>query len=215
MKKSIIGLVVLFWTPVLGHALETVTVTVTGVVLNEKEKPIETQRKSLIAAQHTAIENAIGVYVKAHSKVDKSILVENVIKTQTQGRIKNFKVLSRKVEGVYHKTKIKAVVVLAEPNFKEVETLESKLNGIIPRRMFMGLTYVNGRTPNDREVQAGLQDPMKVMQNFTVKLTDEAPHMTGSEAMKSISMQFGLDLTPSELADFTELLDGSTFVGTE
>lgn len=212
MKKSIIGLIVLMWIPVLVNALETVTVTVTGVVLNEKSKPIETQRKSLISAQHKAIENAIGVYLKAYSEVNKSILVENVIKTQTQGRIKSYKVLSQKVDGIYHRTEIKAVVVLAEPNFREVETLESKFNGITPRRIFMGLVYVTGHEPTEDEVQSGLQDPMSVIQEFTTKLQREAPHMTGQDAMRSISMQFGLELTASELKDFTELLEGSTFI---
>ena len=214
MKKFILVLIVLLWTPVLVNALETVTVTVTGTVLNEKAKPIETQRKSLLSAQHRAVENAIGVYLEAYSKVDRSILVENVIKTQTQGRIKSFKVLSSKVVGIYHKTKIKAVVILAELNFREIETLESKLSGITPKRIFMGLVYITGtgNIPTDEDVQIGLRDPIKVIQDFTAKLQKDAPHMIGHDAMVSISIQFGLDLTATELKDFTEILEGSTFI---
>lgn len=211
MKKYILGLMFLL-VPLIAQASDTVTVTVIGTVLNVKDNPVETRRKSLIEAQHVAVEEAIGIYLTARSKVDKSILVEDIIETKTQGRITNYKVLSRKVDGVYYKTKIKAVVSLKEPEFRQRHDVDSQLGRIEPRKMLMGLAYIKGRMPTDAELVHALQNPVPVIQKFMSKVKGETSNINENDLIASVGEQFGLNLSGPKLVDFKVILSGTSVV---
>jgi hypothetical protein len=65
---------------------------------------------SLAAAQRSAVELVVGVYVNAKTRVDKAVAIENTILSQTAGYIKKYEILSEGVSGEWYKTRIRALV---------------------------------------------------------------------------------------------------------
>jgi hypothetical protein len=65
---------------------------------------------ALAAAQRSAVELVVGVYVNAKTRVDKAVAIENNIIANTQGYVKKYEVLSEGKSGDYYKVRIRALV---------------------------------------------------------------------------------------------------------
>ncbi len=65
---------------------------------------------AIAAAQRSAVELVVGVYVTGKTRVDKAIAIENNILANTQGYVKKYQVLSEGKSGDYYKVKIRALV---------------------------------------------------------------------------------------------------------
>jgi hypothetical protein len=65
---------------------------------------------ALAAAQRSAVELVVGVYVSAKTRVDKAIAIENTILSNVQGYVKQYQILSEGKQGDYYKVRIRALV---------------------------------------------------------------------------------------------------------
>jgi hypothetical protein len=65
---------------------------------------------ALAAAQRSAVELVVGVYVSAKTLVDKAVAIESNILTNTQGYVKKYQILSEGKSGDYYKVRIRALV---------------------------------------------------------------------------------------------------------
>src|SRR5258708_7380082 len=65
---------------------------------------------AIAAAQRSAVELVVGVYVTGKTRVDKAIAIDNNILANTQGYVKKYQVLSEGKSGDYYKVKIRALV---------------------------------------------------------------------------------------------------------
>jgi hypothetical protein len=65
---------------------------------------------ALAAAQRSAVELVVGVYVSARTRVDKAVAIDNNILANTEGYVKKYQVLSEGRDGEYYKVKIRALV---------------------------------------------------------------------------------------------------------
>lgn len=69
-----------------------------------------TRSASLAAAQRSAVELVVGVYVSAKTRVEKAVAIEQHILTQVQGYVKKYDILSEGRQGDWYKTRIRALV---------------------------------------------------------------------------------------------------------
>ena len=81
-----------------------------GTVPYRAEDLPGTQAAALAAAQRSAVEQVVGVYVDAKTRVDKAVAVENNILARVQGYVKKYYVLSEGRSGDWYKTRIRALV---------------------------------------------------------------------------------------------------------
>ncbi len=65
---------------------------------------------ALAAAQRSALEMVVGVYVNAKTRVDKAVAVENQILSNVQGYVKRYHILSEGKSGDMYKVRIRALV---------------------------------------------------------------------------------------------------------
>jgi hypothetical protein len=76
---------------------------------------LKTKRESLTAAQRTAVEKVVGVFVSAKTMVERSQMIENNILSQTEGWVKTYEIMDEgPSEGNLYRTKIKALVALRD-----------------------------------------------------------------------------------------------------
>jgi hypothetical protein len=188
-----------------AETTRTVSVTAVGMVLNNPSEPAQSTQRSLIEAQRMAVEKAIGTTVKAHALVDKSILVESTINTQTAGRIRQFAILRQWIDGIWMKTTIKADVDLADP-VEDQGSLHEQLTHLSPSKLFGVLTFVNGSTPSDYELRQALQDPVPPIQAFYSKLKGQVSKtIPDTLLMESVSKQLGLNTDHAGLDELQNL----------
>jgi hypothetical protein len=69
-----------------------------------------TKAASLAAAQRSAVEQVVGVYVNAKTLVDKAVAIEQSILSKSSGYVKRYEILSEGRDGDWYKTKIRALV---------------------------------------------------------------------------------------------------------
>jgi hypothetical protein len=69
-----------------------------------------TKAASLAAAQRSAVELVVGVYVTAKTRVEKAVAIEQNILAKTSGYVKRYEILSEERDGEWYKTKIRALV---------------------------------------------------------------------------------------------------------
>jgi len=69
-----------------------------------------TKAASLAAAQRSAVELVVGVYVNAKTRVEKAVAIEQSILAKTSGYVKRYEILSEGRDGEWYKTKIRALV---------------------------------------------------------------------------------------------------------
>ncbi len=72
---------------------------------------VSTERRALADAQRRAVEKAIGVTVRASTKVDDAIDVRQSIVANLGGTIRRYRVLSAGLDGDVYKVRIQAVVL--------------------------------------------------------------------------------------------------------
>jgi hypothetical protein len=197
--------VLLFPTFCAAEIPRTVSVTAVGMVLNNSSEPAQSRQRSLIEAQKIAVEKAIGTTVKAHELVDRSILVESTIDTQTAGRIRQFQILRQWIDGIWMKTAIKAEVDLADPTEDHYD-LSEQLTHLSPERMFGILTFINGSSPSDHDLRIALQNPLPSIQAFYLKLKGQAAKtIPDSLLIESVSKQLGINTDHADLNELENL----------
>jgi hypothetical protein len=69
-----------------------------------------TKAAALAAAQRSAVELVVGVYVDAKTRVDKAVAIEQNILTHTSGYVKRYEILSEGRSGDWYKMRIRALV---------------------------------------------------------------------------------------------------------
>src|SRR5579864_3810002 len=69
-----------------------------------------TKAAALAAAQRSAVELVVGVYVSARTKVDKAVAIEQYILTKADGYVKRYEILSEGRSGDWYKVRIRALV---------------------------------------------------------------------------------------------------------
>src|SRR4051812_37593662 len=77
-----------------GRSADGEVVEAEGFAPNDPKDIINTKRGSLVDAQRTAIEKAVGVFVSARTMVEKAVAIENNILARTDGYIKKYDVIS-------------------------------------------------------------------------------------------------------------------------
>src|SRR5205814_3613530 len=65
---------------------------------------------ALAAAQRSAVELVVGVYVSARTRVEKALAIENNILARVDGYVKKYQILSEGKDGNYYKVRIRALV---------------------------------------------------------------------------------------------------------
>ncbi|MFH1645076.1 MAG: flagellar assembly protein T N-terminal domain-containing protein, partial [Candidatus Omnitrophota bacterium] len=93
---------------------QTAVVEVEGIVNIINNDIPNAKKRAIVDAQKNAVEMAVGVYVNASTRVEKTVLVEQKILSKTNGYIKKYKILQESREGNFYKTKIQAVVKIEE-----------------------------------------------------------------------------------------------------
>ena len=76
--------------------------------------PLGTAKRALAEAQRKAVEEVVGVSLRARTRVEAAVSVEQKISADVAGRILSYDVLGEREVGGFHKTRIRAVV-LKEP----------------------------------------------------------------------------------------------------
>ena len=93
-----------------GKTLEGEVVEAEGLVpYNSLDLPA-TKAAALAAAQRSAVELVVGVYVNAKTRVDKAVAIEQNILSRTSGYIKRYEILSEGRSGDWYKMRIRALV---------------------------------------------------------------------------------------------------------
>src|SRR5437773_10288750 len=93
-----------------GKTLEGEVVEAEGLApYNASDLP-GTKAASLAAAQRSAVELVVGVYVNAKTRVEKSVAIEQNILARSGGYIKRYEILSEGRSGDWYKTRIRALV---------------------------------------------------------------------------------------------------------
>jgi hypothetical protein len=77
--------------------------------------PLGTAKRALAEAQRKAVEKVVGVSLRARTRVEQSVSVEQRISADVAGRIISYDVLGEREEGGFHKTRIRAVVLSESP----------------------------------------------------------------------------------------------------
>src|SRR5260221_691724 len=97
-----------------GKTLEGEVVEAEGLVpYNSLDLPA-TKAAALAAAQRSAVELVVGVYVSAKTRVDKAVAIEQNILSRTSGYIKRYEILSEGRSGDWYKMRIRALVSTKE-----------------------------------------------------------------------------------------------------
>src|SRR5712672_2469000 len=93
-----------------GKTLEGEVVEAEGLAPYKAEDLPGTKAAALAAAQRSAVELVVGVYVNAKTRVDKAVAIEQNILTRASGYVKRYEILSENRDGEWYKTKIRALV---------------------------------------------------------------------------------------------------------
>lgn len=90
--------------------MEGEVVEAEGMAPNRADDLPGTKAAALAAAQRSAVELVVGVYVNAKTRVEKAALVEQSILTKTAGYVKRYEILSEGRSGEWYKMRIRALV---------------------------------------------------------------------------------------------------------
>ena len=93
-----------------GKNEEGEIVVAEGIAPYKAEDLPGTKAASLAAAQRSAVELVVGVYVNAKTRVEKAVAIEQSILANTSGYVKRYEILSQGRDGEWYKTKIRALV---------------------------------------------------------------------------------------------------------
>src|SRR5437879_10733266 len=97
-----------------GKTLEGEVVEAEGMAPYKADDLPGTKAAALAAAQRSAVELVVGVYVNAKTRVDKAVAIEQNILTRSGGYIKRYEILSEGRSGDWYKMRIRALVSTKE-----------------------------------------------------------------------------------------------------
>jgi len=184
----------------------TVSVEAVGMVLNNAAEPVESRQRSLLDAEKSAVEKAVGTLVRAHSLVDRSVLVESSISTRTLGRIRRYEITRQAVDGIWMKTTIRADVDLSDPG-DEHPSLDSQLADIPAGRWAGLLAYTRGSVPTDEEIRTAQDGPMPVLRVFYRKIRGQAAwNIPDALLVEAVAKQVGIRMDRWTLDELRELI---------
>lgn len=113
-------------------AEKPVTIEVTGeAVGSDLEAPRELFERAKADAQRTAVEQAVGTFVRSHTVVSNSELAEDLIHARVRGRIEQLEVLSQerdKADPNHYRVKIRATVMPVFADKSEGITISAALS---------------------------------------------------------------------------------------
>ena len=112
-------------------AEKTVTVVVTGEASgNDLESPREVCERAKADAQRTAIEQAVGTFIKSHTLVSNGQLAEDLIFARVRGAIERLELLSQERGATEHscRMKVRATVKPLYPAHQEGITIKAALS---------------------------------------------------------------------------------------
>ena len=136
----------------LGRAV----VTAEGWAAVVPSDPLGTAKRALAEAQRKAVEKVTGVSVRARTRVEQAVSVEQRIWSDAEGRILSYEVLGEREEGGFHKIRIRAVV-LREP-LRPGEKKPGPLPGDPKVAVVVDTWAFPDRGAAERGVQQGLKD---------------------------------------------------------
>jgi hypothetical protein len=160
MKKA--GLAVLLLLAGCAHGparragLERVSVTAEGWAAVVPSDPLGTAKRALAEAQRQAVEKVTGVSVRARTRVEQALAVEQRIWSDAEGRILSYEVLDEREEGGLHKTRIRAVVLKEPPGPGQARP--APLPGDPKVAVVVDTWAFPDRAAAERGVQQGLKD---------------------------------------------------------
>jgi hypothetical protein len=105
-----------------GKTVEGEVVEAEGMAPYSEEDLPGTKAAALAAAQKSAVELVVGVYVTAKTRVEKAVAIEQNILTKSSGYVKRYEILSEGRAGSWYKMRIRALVSTAEIH-EELDTL--------------------------------------------------------------------------------------------
>jgi hypothetical protein len=97
-----------------GKTLGGEVVEAEGLVPYRADDLPGTKAAVLAAAQRSAVELVVGVYVTAKTRVEKAVAIEQNILTRTAGYVKRYEILSEGRSGDWYKMRIRALVATGE-----------------------------------------------------------------------------------------------------
>ena len=95
----------------LGKTFEGEVVEAEGLVPLQKNDLPATEAAALAAAQRSAVEKVVGVYISGATRVETAALVESKILARTEGYISKYDILSKGPDGDFYRTRIRALVL--------------------------------------------------------------------------------------------------------
>lgn len=139
-----------------------------GLVPYRQDDLPGTKAAGLAAAQRSAVERVVGVFLAAQTRVDKSVMVEQRILGKTAGYIQKYDVLEEKREGGYWKTRIRALVSFDQVgmDLKDLGLLDPRDIGS-PRVAVLIDEQVDGDAAATTHAADGLTEKL-IEGNFTV-----------------------------------------------
>jgi hypothetical protein len=190
LRRFLIVLVVLISTATLALGEEK-CVNTQGEALIIKNDVPSAKMEAVARAKWAAIEQVVGTAVKAQSFVQNFVLVEDVMKTQVAGVVKNYEVLSQDSKGETLTVKIKACVERAKAE-QAVSTLalNNSVALFIPARKPRASRHVD-EYQETNILSETLIDKI-IGQGYTV--TDVAPTQTMDAAEIERSVKSGSTL---------------------
>jgi hypothetical protein len=185
---------------------ETAVVDATGIVLNDTKNILDTRKLALIAAQKAAVEEAVGVWVEAHSTVNKAILERSIIQSETEGRVLSYRILSEGPHGEMYFLKIHAVVDLEGKRFPGQNAVREALATIDVGKLDGAITFVKGSRPTEEELRMAIADPRPVVTAYLAKVESQAPNIDQITLLAGVARSLGLPHSGSEVVILEKIL---------
>lgn len=163
-----------------------------------------TKSGGLAAAQRSAVEKVVGVYLAAETRVSKAITIDQKILANTSGYIKKYEILNEGREASFWKTKIRALVSFERvgQDLRALGLLDSKTIG--NPRVIVLLDESIGGEPSDTSHAAD---------GLTSSLVDRGYTVMDRAALAGIAMQDTLNAV--EKGDAKAVKDLGSKVGAE
>jgi len=153
-----------------GKTVEGEVVEAEGLVPYQEGDLPATKAAALAAAQKSAIELVVGVYVTAKTRVEKAVAIEQNILTHSNGYIKRYEILSEGRSGDWYKMRIRALVSTQQIH-EDLDSLGAlKQPSVGYPRVAVALNEYIGETESDAKVAS--QALTQVLLNIGYKVVD-------------------------------------------
>lgn len=192
MKKLFLMLVISLTLTAYVFAGKTVTAIGEADIVNEDKASARIQ--AVARAKWAALEQVAGIKVKADTIVMNAQLVDEAVKTETEGIVKDFKVIGEEVDGNMYRVQIEALI--EEQGAKKAMSLFSKNTNIavmIP--VFYPDRHVEVQNPlSERVIDGLISNQMEVLDlaaqknGVSVKELDYAIKTQNYMAMTNIAV---------------------------